>query len=565
MEEDSTERERERDSLTSPLPQGNVLSPIFFLVRSASSVCQIIRKTMKTLLVGFLITYQVIEVVGYGLHMHIPSHRGKLGLRTTSATATIPRPLIHHELINRFSSTSRRSAVILYANNAEKNSNSNLDEDDQDATNSLSSSSEEKMAQNSVEDETTSSAAVNTKKSNDDMIKASASKRQMLGFAIPALGIYLSNPLLSNIDNAFVGQTVGTQGLAALSPATICTDQMLYLFSFLSRATTGLVSRAYGRVQEGEDVDGTGNKTNQQQGNTVAAKDAASAPFTVALICGVALSLFYAVATPKLLSILNVNPVLRPSAASYIYWRGAIAWAALCQSVSLSVMMATRDAITPLKIIGISALVNVIGDYLLCVWPLRWGCPGAAAATAFATLVSSGCMLGALRKKNILPSVRIPTKKELRSLLEFTGPLLAITVTRLIGFVNMQRTAMKFGVQHTAAYQLSINVVLFFLLFGEPLSQLSQTQLPALIDAQNDGSIDKDGDGHDTAPLVRATLKSVLSLGAWTAIGIGSVAGLSLRFGSSLFSSDATVQALAKQASPAVFLTVAIAIFAGTS
>jgi len=93
--------------------------------------------------------------------------------------------------------------------------------------------------------------------------KVKASKKEMLGFALPALGIYLSNPLLSNIDNAFVGQTVGTAGLAALSPATICTDQMLYLFSFLSRATTSIVSRAYS-VRDGK-------------GNEEAARDAASA------------------------------------------------------------------------------------------------------------------------------------------------------------------------------------------------------------------------------------------------------------------------------------------------
>jgi hypothetical protein len=90
--------------------------------------------------------------------------------------------------------------------------------------------------------------------------KATASKREMMGFAIPALGIFLTNPLLSNIDNAFVGQTIGATGLAALSPATLCTDQVLYLFSFLSRATTGLVSRAYAG------------------GDTQKAKEAASAP-----------------------------------------------------------------------------------------------------------------------------------------------------------------------------------------------------------------------------------------------------------------------------------------------
>ena len=372
-----------------------------------------------------------------------------------------------------------------------------------------------------------------TSKLESTNIGKTASKREMLAFAVPALGIYLSNPLLSNIDNSFVGKTVGTSGLAALSPATICTDQMLYLFSFLSRATTGLVSRAYGS-----------NK------NTDAAREAGSPALTVALISGFILSLVYALFTPQMLALLNVNPALRGSAASYVYWRGAISWAALSQSVALSVMMATRDAMTPLKIIGLAAVVNVIGDFLLCVWPLKWGCSGAAAATAFATLFSSGFMIRALKNKGILPKIRIPTKKEVTSLLEFTGPLLAITITRLIGFVSMQRAAMRLGVQHTAAYQLTINVVIFFLLFGEPFSQLSQTQLPALIDS-------RDG------PRVKATFQSVLALGASAAVGVGALAAATVFFGAGLFTSDLGVQALAKGAAPAVFVTVATSIFAG--
>ncbi len=365
--------------------------------------------------------------------------------------------------------------------------------------------------------------------------KVKASKREMLGFAVPALGIYLSNPLLSNIDNAFVGRTVGTSGLAALSPATVCTDQILYLFSFLSRATTGLVARAYAA---------------DEKGDTAAARQAGSAPLTVSLACGFLLSIAYAVFTPIMLAALNVDPVLRAPAASYIYWRGAISWAALAQSVSLSILMATRDAVTPLKIIGLAALVNVCGDALLCAWPLRWGCSGAAAATSFATLVSSGFMIRALAKKQLLPRIRMPGREELVGLLEFTGPLLAITLTRLAGLIAMQRAAMRLGVQSLAAYQLSINLVVFFLLFGEPLSQLSQTKLPALVDAE-------DGDA------VLATLKSVLILSFFTALGVGGIAFASLKFGASLFSSDAAVQALAKTVAPAVFMAVAQAIVTG--
>ena len=191
-----------------------------------------------------------------------------------------------------------------------------------------------------------------------------SSKREMLKFAVPALGIYLMQPLLSNIDNSFVGRTVGKAGLAALSPATLCIDQALYLFSFLSRATTGLASRAY--ASNSSNADGPGN--------VEAARDAASPALTVSLCCGVALTLMYSFHTPALLQLLNVDPVLRTSTTSYIHWRGTTAWAAMAQNVCLPLFMVTRDVLTPLKIIGTAAVVNVIGDALFCVWPIRGGC-----------------------------------------------------------------------------------------------------------------------------------------------------------------------------------------------
>ena len=361
-----------------------------------------------------------------------------------------------------------------------------------------------------------------------------ASKREMLTFAIPALGIFLANPLLSNIDNAFVGRTVGTAGLAALSPATICTDQMLYLFSFLSRATTGIVSRAYGAKEDG-------------QGDVSAAQKAGSAPFTVSIVSGLCLSVVYALYTPNMLAALNVDPILRVASSSYIYWRGAIAWAALAQSVALSVLLATRDAITPLKIVTMAAVVNILGDAGMCVWPLQAGCAGAAAATSFATLFSSGFMLKVLAEKKLLPKIAVPTKAEMKGLLEYMGPLLAITITRLVGFLAMQKAAMRLGVQSLAAYQICINTMIFFLLFGEPLSQISQTKLPALIDAE---------DGES----VLATLKSVLSLAGFTALGVGLLPYLFLTFGSSAFSADPAVQLLTSQTAPAIFMAVATAI-----
>lgn len=106
------------------------------------------------------------------------------------------------------------------------------------------------------------------KETDDDQ----TSKTEMLRFAVPALGIYLANPLMSNIDNGFVGRTSGTEALAAMSPATLCTDQMLYLFSFLGRATTGIVARAYSARKDG-------------QGDVEAARKAASARTYLSVSC----------------------------------------------------------------------------------------------------------------------------------------------------------------------------------------------------------------------------------------------------------------------------------------
>ncbi len=355
-------------------------------------------------------------------------------------------------------------------------------------------------------------------------------KREMLKFAIPALGIFLANPLLSNIDNAFVGKTVGTTGLAALSPATICTDQMLYLFSFLSRATTGIVSRAYS------------SKSTEEE-NLEAAREAASTPLTFAIFSGVLLSIFYALCTPKLLAVLNVDPILRPASASYVYWRGSISWAALVQSVCLSVMLATRDAITPLKIISLAAIINVFGDALLCVYPLRWGCSGAAAATAFATVFSSAKMLKDLSKKKLLPKLVIPTLDDLKELLQYVGPLFIITISRLIGFISMQRRAMTFGTQALAAYQICTNALILFLLFGEPLSQLHQTKLPGFLDSNN-------------REATISTMKSVMTISGFTSIGIGALTYLTLTLGPGLFTSDVAVQAIVRNTSPSVALAV---------
>jgi hypothetical protein len=75
-------------------------------------------------------------------------------------------------------------------------------------------------------------------------------------FAIPCLGLWVAQPLLSLVDTAFVGLSAGSKSaaqLASLGPATTFFDGATYLFAFLNVATTNLYSTA--RAQKGEQSD----------------------------------------------------------------------------------------------------------------------------------------------------------------------------------------------------------------------------------------------------------------------------------------------------------------------
>jgi hypothetical protein len=77
-------------------------------------------------------------------------------------------------------------------------------------------------------------------------------------FAIPCLGLWVAQPLLSLVDTAFVGLSAAVPAesaaqLAALGPATTFFDGATYLFAFLNVATTNLYSTAL--AQKGEQSD----------------------------------------------------------------------------------------------------------------------------------------------------------------------------------------------------------------------------------------------------------------------------------------------------------------------
>jgi len=108
-------------------------------------------------------------------------------------------------------------------------------------------------------------------------------------FALPCFGLWVSGPLLSLVDTAFVGlsgaSAKSAEQLAALGPATTFFDGATYLFAFLNVATTNLYASA--RAQSG--------------GDSPKAESVVRTASRVALYCGLGLTLFlFAFARPLL-------------------------------------------------------------------------------------------------------------------------------------------------------------------------------------------------------------------------------------------------------------------------
>eukprot|EP00435_Cladocopium_sp_Y103_P017915 s2762_g4.t1 len=340
--------------------------------------------------------------------------------------------------------------------------------------------------------------------------KAASSKTQMLRFALPALGIYLANPIMSNIDNSFVGRFGGTTALAALSPGGVLADNLFFLFnSVLSAATTGLVARAWPK----------GVKNARQE---------LTRTFTFALAVGVPLTLFYFFCSNWALGLMGVAPDVREMAASYARIRGLVAWASLAQGVCLSAILATRDAVTPLKVVCTAAALNCLGDFLFCCWPLQTGVSGAAAATALSTMAGFALMLRSLKRKQILPSIEAEALRDAGPVLEYAGPMMIINTTRIMGYTAMAFAAAALGTQELAAYQVILGIFVLFAFVGAPLSQTAQSMLPPLIEAN-------DTEGS------RKVSGNVLTIATAVSLVAGCLCFAALRFGAQTFTNDVAV------------------------
>ncbi|KAH1224504.1 Protein DETOXIFICATION 46, chloroplastic [Glycine max] len=288
--------------------------------------------------------------------------------------------------------------------------------------------------------------------------------KEIVMFTGPATGLWICGPLMSLIDTAVIGQRSSIE-LAALGPATVVCDYMCYVFMFLSIATSNMVATALAK-QDKEEV-----------------QHHISVLLFVGLSCGIAMLLFTRLFGAAIITAFtgpkNVHVV--PAASNYVKIRGLASPALLVGWVAQSASLGMKDSLGPLKALAAATVINVAGCVLLCTY-LGYGIVGAAWATMVSQVVASYMMIQNLNMKgyNAL-AFSIPSGKELLTIFGLAAPVFITLMSKVAFYALLIYFATSMGTHTMAAHQVMVQTYLMCTVWGEPLSQTSQSFMPELI------------------------------------------------------------------------------------
>lgn len=284
-----------------------------------------------------------------------------------------------------------------------------------------------------------------------DLTKGNSTKL-IIEFTIPVLIGNILQLLYSLIDTRIVGENLGNMSLAAVG-ATNPVNTLIV--GFLLGLTNGFaiqVSRSFG----------AGNKDELRK--------SVAGTIKLGLIVSIILTIVSLVFLKPLLIALNTKEELLEESYAYISIIFAGMTASMLYNVCASILRAIGDTITPLVFLGMSTVLNIVGD-LFFIKVVKLGVRGAAIATVIAQVISFVlCALYMWKKYEILrikkSDFKVPQgmiKNMFKSGLSM-GFMMSLVS---LGTVALQGTINTFSnntiVAHTAARKIT---ELYMLLFG---------------------------------------------------------------------------------------------------
>ena len=369
----------------------------------------------------------------------------------------------------------------------------------------------------------------------------------LLKFGLPTLGIWLLQPILSLIDTSVIGMSASSATsvlqLAALGPGIAWIDSSAYLCQFMGMATTNLYAIA---ISEGD-----------------VKKQQKVLSHATIISTGLGLFLFaiqYTFAKPLVTVLAGSASELIPYALAYSRIRSFASIIAVPTIVGQAAFLASKDSVTPLKAVLVGSIINIVGDLLLvCV--LNKGIVGAAWATTASQIGSALYLLAASvriaskstgvssttpslevldradvtvaagtiaadnvktsinkpkieKKQDILSLVQFPGFKDVLQYISFCGPLFFVLLMKAFSWSYTTYACSPFGSVSLAAHQIALNIFCIFAIFGDAVSQISQTYLPQFFgSSQTTKAMYEDGKS-----IIKNIMKISLSLATFNSI-----------------------------------------------
>ena len=276
--------------------------------------------------------------------------------------------------------------------------------------------------------------------------------RQILRYAVPALGALAAEPLYVLVDTAVVGH-LGRSQLAALGLAATVLS-VLGMFNFLQYGTTAQVARATGA---GEDE--------------IAARLGAQCLW-LSLAFGCALAVAVAVLAAPVVDLFGAEGATAGYAVTYLRIAALGIPSAFLAIGGQGFLRGVSDLRTPLVIVIAGNVVNLVLELWL-VYGLDLGIRGSAWGTVAAqTLMGLAMAVAILRRVHVANAgLRLDLARRLLSLGKF---IFIRTVSLLASFVLAGMVVTRLGDAPLAAHQIAFQLWIFLALVLDAVAVAGQ-------------------------------------------------------------------------------------------
>lgn len=210
--------------------------------------------------------------------------------------------------------------------------------------------------------------------------------RAVFALALPMVFSNVTTPLLGLVDTWVIGHLGQAWFLGGVSVGATLINLLFWLLGFLRMSTTGLTAQAQGAASaEGQ-------------------LDTLARALGLAVGLGLALLLLVLPFLPAIIGLSGGSPEVQVYAGDYVSVRIWSAPAALCNLVIMGWLLGMQDARSPMLLLILSNLVNMVLDAWF-VLGLGWQVRGVAAASLLADYCSLGVGLWLVsRRLHHLPS-----------------------------------------------------------------------------------------------------------------------------------------------------------------